>query len=342
VSLPEALPLSSVSPSRFNDLAECALRVTFKQHAALAATKSDPQLIGDSLHGALAACIKSGEFARADIARLVEARFLGELEKEAPGREVRGTRVAAARLKKIVARVVDLVAEAGPGAVALSEEPLAARGDALQGVVDLIIESERLHVIVDYKTGRATDDEGEITPHFQIQVQLYAVLEHERSGRWPERAILLRFGGPPLSIDVDPADCEIVADRAVDALAAYNALIGTVPPASASEATCRYCSYAPRCPAFWDAISPSWVRGAVRGRVAWAERSAAGGLTVALTDSTGSYEGTVVIRRLSEEQIVLGALPIGAELAVCGVYPDGDGRLVPARSASLIVANASE
>ena len=50
MTLPEALPLESVSPSRFKDLSECQLRVAFKQHAERPGAKSDAQIIGDSLH----------------------------------------------------------------------------------------------------------------------------------------------------------------------------------------------------------------------------------------------------------------------------------------------------
>lgn len=337
MTLPKALELSSVSPSRLKDLAECPLRVAFKQHAARPAAKSDAQIIGDCLHIALAECIRVGELVGEDAARLVEKRFVDELERQAPGREVRGARVAVARLKRIVARVLELTREAGVGAVTLSEEVLGARNGAIQGVVDLIIDSERLHVIVDYKTGHTVDEDGEVLPHFRVQLQLYAVLEYDRSGRWPESGVLLRFGGPPVSVSIEPVTCETIAEEAVEALAGYQALTGTVPPANAGEATCRFCAFAPRCPAFWEAISPTWTRGAVRGSVARAESSAAGGLTVWLEEASGSHEGTVVIRRLNEGSLTL---TVGAQLAVCGVHADADGRLLPDRSAQVALQHS--
>jgi CRISPR/Cas system-associated exonuclease Cas4 (RecB family) len=328
MNLPLARPLKAVSPSAFGDLIECQLRVAFKQQADGAAPKADAQIIGDALHAALAAFIEAREFEQPDALDLASARFAAQLEQQAPGREVRGARPAGARLIKVVGRVLELLGEAGPGAVTFSETYLQARDGQLHGVVDLIIESDRLHAIVDYKTGRTTEDGGEVSEHFQMQVQFYAALEEERSGSWPERGVLLRFGGPPVPIDVDPAQCAATADRAVEALAAYNALEGQVPPASPSENSCRFCSFAAICPAFWEVVSPEWVRGAVRGRVAWAEPSAAGGLTVALKDATGSFEGDVVIRRVDERQ--LGSVPaVGAELIVCGVHSDRDGRLLP-------------
>ena len=339
MSLPVARPLKAVSPSAFGDLLECQLRVAFKQHAEQAGSKSDAQVIGDSLHAALAAFIEAREFEQDDAVELAGARFAAKLEDEVPGREVRGVRPATARLAKVARRVLELLEEAGPGAMTLSETYLRAREGQLHGVVDLIIESERLHLIVDYKTGRTIDEDGEVLEHFQTQVQLYAVLERERSDSWPERGVLLRFGGPPIPVDVNPDQCAATADRAVEELAAYNALEGTVPPASPSEASCRFCSFATQCPAFWEAVSPDWGRGAVRGRVAWAEPSAAGGLTVALEDARGSFVGSVVIRRVDERQ--LGAVPaVGAELIVCGVHPDRDGRLLPDAYARMVVGHS--
>jgi CRISPR/Cas system-associated exonuclease Cas4 (RecB family) len=341
MNLPDALPVESVSPSRFKDLVECRLRVAFKQHAAKSAAKSDAQIVGDALHAAMASFAAAREFERDDGVALVEARFSAELKKRAPGREVRGARPAAARLKKLAVRIVELLGEAGVGATTLSETYLEARDGAIHGIVDLIIDSHLLHAIVDYKTGPATDEAGEVLEYYATQVQLYAVLEHERSGRWPSRGVLLRFGGPPLSIDIEPARCEETAVRAEEALAAYNALAGTVPPASPSESACMFCSFGPRCPAFWEAISPDWQgRGAVRGRVAWVEISAAGGLTVGLDEACGSLAGNVVIRRLDPQLLPGVDPPVGAELAVCGVHPDTDGRLVADKSARIAVSPA--
>lgn len=340
MSLPVARHLKAVSPSAFGDLIECQLRVAFKQQADGAAPKTDAQIIGDALHAALASFIESREFEQPDVLDLASARFAAQLEQQAPGHEVRGARPAAARLVKLVRRILELLEEAGPEAVTLSETYLQARDDQLHGVVDLIIESDRLHAIVDYKTGRATDGDGAVSEDFQMQVQFYAVLEEGRSGSWPERGVLLRFGGPPIPIDVDPGQCAATADRAVDTLAAYNALEGTVPPASPGEDICRFCPFAPVCPAFWEALAPSWAHGAVRGRVVWLQTSATGGLTVELEDASGSHEGKVAIRRIPEEALAGRELSVGAELRVCGVFADTDGRLLPDRFARVAVFGA--
>ena len=333
MSLPPAQPLESLSPSRFKDLTECQLRVAFKQHATSTAVPSDAQTVGNALHAAMKEFVKERDYEREDALTLIEALFLVQLEERAPGREVAGVRPAAARLKRMAGRVTELIAEAGADPVMLSEQYLEARDGRLQGVVDLIIDSQALHLIVDYKTGPATDEDGNVVEHFAVQLQLYAVLEQERSGGWPQRGVLLRFGGPPLSVDLDPADCQQTADRLLEALAAYNALAGTVPPANATETTCLFCSFAPYCPAFWQALSPNWARGAVRGRVLWVETRAGGAVTVGLDDASGSYEGSVAILGLTDQQFSSGTPAVGAELVICGVHPDRDGRLHPDRAA---------
>lgn len=331
MSLPVAQPLERVSPSAFGDLTACQLRMAFKQQADGAAPKTDAQVIGDALHAALAGFIDAREYELPDALPLASARFAAQLEQQATGREVGGARPAAARLAKIIGRVLQLLEEAGPEAVTLSETYLRAREGKLHGVVDLIIESIELHAIVDYKTGRTTDEDGEVSEHFRTQVQFYAVLEEERSGTWPQRGVLLRFGGPPIPVDVDPARCAETADRALAALGAYNALAGQVPRASPGEVSCRFCAFAPLCPSFWEALTPSWSRGAVRGRVAWMEASATGGMTIGLEDASGSYEGKVAVRRVPQEALAGKALTIGTELRICGVHADTAGRLLPDR-----------
>lgn len=342
MSLPPAQPLESLSPSRVKDLTECQLRVAFKQHATGSAVPSDAQIVGNSLHAALKDFVKEREFEREDSLLLIESRFLSQLEERAPGREVLGVRLAAARLKRMAGRVTELIAEAGDSAVTLSEQYLEARDGRLQGVVDLIIDSQAVHLIVDYKTGQAIDEAGNVVEQFATQLRLYAVLEHERSGRWPQRGVLLRFGGPAVSVDLDPAECQRTADRLLAALVAYNALAGTVPTGNASEATCMFCSFAPYCPAFWGAISPSWARGAIRGRVLWVETSAGDTLTIRLEGASGSYEGIVTILGLTERQLSSGPPAVGDELVICGVRPDSDGRLHPDRAARVAVTGPAD
>jgi hypothetical protein len=334
VTLPIASSLASVSPSRARDLAECQLRVAFSQSAPRPGPPSDPQIVGEAAHAVLAWMVQSGAIHASDAPAIADARLSEEIARRAPGREIRRARPAAARARKLVGQVQALLTEAGHEAETLTETSLTACDGALHGIIDLIIDSRRLHAVVDYKTGPVTDDAGEVLEHYGTQLQLYAVLEHERSGRWPTRGMLLRFGGAPVPVDLDPGQCEHAAIVAIEAMTAYNALAGRVPPGSPSEGTCGLCAFAPVCPSFWEAVSPSWSgRGAVRGIVEWAEESAAGGLTVALAEAHGTQEGDVVVRRLPGDHREGGVPPVGAELAICGVRRDTVGRLSADRSA---------
>jgi RecB family exonuclease len=329
MTLPVAMPLAAVSPSAFKSLTECQLRLAFGQHAPKPAVASDPQIIGDALHATMASLVNEGAFTGSDVVERADQRFWTELTEQAPEREVAGARVASARLRKLVARVGELLQEAGAGTLALPEQHLIARGGALHGVVDLIIESDSVHAVVDYKTGSVVDEEGEVLEQYSIQLQLYAVLEQERSGSWPSRAVLLR-GGKQVTVDVDPSACEQTAAQAVLARDAYNSLAGSVPPANANESSCLFCSFASRCPAFWGALSPSWQgRGAVRGQVAWAQASSAHGLTVGLDSASGTVTGSVVVRGIGESLLDASEVQPGGELVVYGVRPDRNGQLVP-------------
>lgn len=338
---PVARHLDAVSPSLAHNLQECMLRVAFGQSSRGPRPPSDAQIVGDAVHAVLADLVESGAIRDGEHLHRLDDRFYAALAERAPGREVRRARPATARLKKVVQHVRTLLERAGPEVETLCEKRLLARRGALQGVVDLVVCSTSVHAVVDYKTGTVLDDEGEMLAHYRTQLALYAVLEGERSGSWPSRGVLLRFGGAPVSVELSPQGCSAAADNAVRALSRYNEFAGTTPPASPGEFACRFCNFAPRCEAFWQAVSPGWqIPGAVRGTVAWTELSAVGGMTVGLRDVEGTLDRDVVARRLPFDG--LDEPPEGAVLAICGVTPDADGRLVASKAVRWELASRSD
>jgi hypothetical protein len=226
----------------------------------------------------------------------------------------------------VAGHIIALIGTAGEGAVLICEERLTGFGGELVGVGDLIIDGSGLHAIVDYKTGTVLDAEGEVLVRYREQLQLYAALERERSGRWPSRGLLLRFGGAPIEVQLDPDACLEAADAAIAALHAYNATEGHRPVGKPAEGACGFCPYAPRCDDFWRALMPSWRPLAVAGRVRWLEQSRAGSVTFGLDIEAGSIPGQTVIRRFDPGD---GRSPeVGDRLAICGLVLDGDHRLV--------------
>lgn len=332
MSTPVAHELPSVSPSRLRALRECLLRVAFAQSSSGFGEKADAQLIGDAAHATLAALIQPGPPFEERLGSLGQS-FHSALADLAGERPVRRSRPAAARLANVASRAVSLVDEAGEAVELRCEQPLSSHAGRLSGLIDLTVRSSSLHAVVDYKTGAVMDDEGALASHLQDQLALYCVLERERSSHWPDRAVILRFGGSPVEWPVDADRCEEVANDALDLRDRYLEHLGSPPPASPAPSVCRHCAFAPRCDAFWEALGTDWQEPvAVRGRVVWSERSAAGGLTVKLEDVEGTRTGHVVVQGLTAE-LDGWEIEAGHRLALVGLWVDRDDNLNGGRSA---------
>src|SRR5205823_6189937 len=149
--------------------------------------------------------------------------------------------------------------------------------------VDLIVRSAEVHVIVDYKTGSFLEPGTEqLKASYERQLMLYACLEAEASGAWPEQALLVPLGAEPVTRRIDPTACQRLAQEVLAALERWQAWVGDPPPANALPQTCGWCPYAARCPAFWRACDTEWARDllALRGDVASMATTPLGGITL--------------------------------------------------------------
>lgn len=165
------------------------------------------------------------------------------------------------------------------------EDEFTSQSGKLRGRVDLLRGDE----IVDFKTGTLFETEdAELPPTVKAayvrQIQIYAFLVHDVTGRWPRIGLLYPIAGPPVAIEIDPAQCEDEAIKAVELLDRYNlALVtgnGIHSLASPSPASCRWCPFKAICPAFWENVDESWASsldgGAVAGRLSRAPQAVHG------------------------------------------------------------------
>ena len=313
-------------------LSECYLRVAFAQASPGAGARSDAQLLGDAAHEVLAELIEPGAPFEDRMQRVGDA-LLDRLGEQADGR-VRRSQATAARLRGMAARATALIGEAGDGVQIDCERRLTSHEGRLEGIIDLALMSPTLHAVVDYKTGRVLDEHGELAGSMQQQLALYCVLRHELTGCWPDRAVILRFGGSPVEWAVDQDICQATVEEALRLRASYSEQQGTTPPASPSTTACRFCPFAPRCEAFWEAIPSEQEEEilGVRGTVAWARGSSAGGITLQLSDAEGSRVGEVVVQQLSGDILEVDVAP-GVRIALVGLWVDRDGQLTGGRGA---------
>lgn len=333
MTAPFAKKLSAVSPSRYQALKDCFLQVAFSQASERDGERSDAQMVGEAAHEALEWVVKGGAPFEVRQSKVGDY-FMERLDVYAQGREVAGARPARARIRKVAARTVALVHAAGGAANVRTERRLEGRQGRLIGILDLAIASPVVHTIVDYKTGPAVDEEGELAQHIQEQLAIYCLLEHEATGDWPGQAFVFGFHASPIEWTVDPSICEDVGTAALELCDEYERYRGSPPPASPAPSACRFCSFAPRCDAFWTALDQEWSDSlqAVRGRVRWGKQTPAGEFTLSLADCEGTETGDVVVQEVPARLLPNGETEEGDTIALVGLWKDRQGRLKAARS----------
>jgi RecB family exonuclease len=301
---PAAKALTRLSPSSFETLRACPLRLAFAtQGDGGGSVSSDRQRIGQICHDVLESLVRDGRLRSESWSEPLESCFLELLasNEDEMRAAVRGSRLALARLRKVAARMGDFLRQVPPDAQILTEEELTAADGRLYGRVDLIVRSAELHVIVDYKTGSFLEPGTEqLKESYERQLMLYACLEAEASGAWPEQALLVPFGAEPVTLRMDPTACLQLLEEVLAALDRWQTWVGGPPPASASPETCGWCPFAARCPAFWAACNTDWADElvAIRGPLASIATTPLGGITLRLDSTEGSVLGATAVRNI--------------------------------------------
>ena len=137
-----------------------------------------------------------------------------------------------------------------------SEVPLFSASLRLRGSADLITQSNEIVQIVDYKTGRLTDAEGEIRHTYRLQLLAYALMVLEQE---PKAKITLALdNGSRMQVDFDDDDLDD-ARREIDRMVAALPVGADVAAANLAEPgpDCVACSIRPSCPAYL-AAAPGW------------------------------------------------------------------------------------
>jgi hypothetical protein len=335
-----ALPvIPATSPSLAEAMRTCLLRAGFSKTPGISAyVLGNPKAwLGTAYHRVLE---HLPHLARADApTRLQElwGQEIAHLEQQTAGHPLNRRFGAASSwrgyylvLETLKLRVADLAPSAGNRAIpeteedetrTFREEDLLAFGGKLKGKPDVARGDE----ILDFKTGsiyEAAEDEAlpALKQAYVRQLQIYAFLVHEKTGRWPRRGLLYPIAGPPVDIDLDPAVCAEEAAKAVALLERYNEAVRRMATpealASPSQEACRWCPYKLLCPAFWKAADESWAGTldgeAVAGPLVEAPRAVHGGAACSI--SLTADAGTV-----PQGDIALSSLPVAVHGATAGL-----------------------
>lgn len=330
--LAQSEALASIAPTGLSTLLECPLHFAFDHDkSGRSSLPGAAAMIGNVCHAVLERQVEK-QPPPADLDAFIASAWADEaaaLERK-HGLELgvlSRSRLARSRLVKTARALAALLTEAGE-AEYICEQEMVAKGGRLVGRPDLVIRGEQAHWIVDYKSGSALDVAGAPNEHYTSQVQLYAVLERESSGSWPSRAIVLPLRGPRVQLEIEPAVCEALAARAVEALKAYNNTPEECVEARPSPEHCRWCDWACGCEAFWAAAAPEWAAEGLRavlGEVTERVDTTGAGTTIQLLPSKGTLEGreTIWVRGINPERHpALGGVSTGEQVALAGLRVD--------------------
>ena len=258
-----------VTPSGATALALCGLRMAYSTESVGHWTGTPATRLGNVCHEVLAVAAKGGlglpsgpdwraqfdaAWTSAQEAEVAEVeRQLGHGAWPAAERwfGYQRSRVATRRLAgELSALVVD-------GWSLHPEISLSALGDRLQGRPDLVIR-EPVHEIRDYKTGQIEGEPGELKATIAAQMNLYALLEAESSGRWPDEVLVVPLRGQRVPVEVQRSTAEALAQSLLEHLDRYNVAVSTGEVHQLADPhpdACDACPFATGCPAFWAAGS---------------------------------------------------------------------------------------
>jgi hypothetical protein len=233
----------------------------------------------------------------------------------------------------------------GPGALALERRRDAFDGK-LRGRPDVVRQSNSHCVIEDYKTGSLFEaGSDEIKASYRLQLLLYAALEEAGGGKRVASARLIPLDGDPETIHLEDGEALAAARSAVAALDEYNRDVdrGVAPIvlAEPSPDHCRFCPYAVRCPAFWEASTSSWADEgiiAIAGELTWRETSRFDTFDLRCDVTAGTVtHGAVQVHGLDLDRFspALHAA-IGSRITSTGLG-GSDGLLRPSQRTRLIV-----
>lgn len=281
---PSAKPLTSISPTFFNEAMECRLKAVWQANGNPPLLPRSPKTwVGSVVHRLLSeagsARLPPQEDAinhrweqliaqaHASIASSAVEKHLSPLTRSVPDINVR--RIRATRRAQEIAQRSTPRATSSTNPVSVPpyghEIPLRSRDYTVRGIIDAALHqaSDRT-TIQDFKSGPVmeTDEDGTTQPRtsYQVQLKIYAALYAETFDRWPDSLQLVSLAGTPTDVAFDPSECLSLVDQAKTMLQEINASISRHAPetvqstlANPSPNACRFCPYRPGCPPYRSA-----------------------------------------------------------------------------------------
>jgi PD-(D/E)XK nuclease superfamily len=279
---PAAVPLDSISPTRYVAIRQCGLREIWAAIRAPQLLPSFPAArLGSVIHRLLEEA-GQGAFASGD-AMAVDQRWKdlvtdaertmldGWLERQfvplsrsVADFEVRRiqARERALELGESVARARDRPASTASdrlGPLHGCEIPVSTNDRRVRGRIDAVALDRDGPVVRDYKSGAifetAVGHEHTLKEAYEIQLRMYAALYAETSGTWPARLEVVPILGRSETVAFDRDECLGLVESARDTLDTVNDAIQLNGPAGVVQGrlarprpeVCGHCPYRPGC-----------------------------------------------------------------------------------------------
>jgi RecB family exonuclease len=282
--MPEASEtVGVVSPSFLNRL-DCPARVAFDQEVKASGRKtsqsSSAALVGTVVHRAMEFVV--GDNMSPDVAW---DRACDESAAEAsPGigessRYRRRFRRRATLLTKALEAMTHLRAP-------VLELTMLSKDRRVEGTADLVAVTSDGLVVVDYKSGVVSGEDG-VKAEYKRQLQVYAALAVEHFDRPIAMAALASFKDPEVltPVPASPEECNQAMAEARRVVDEFNARAPGPQPGVPAASHCRWCRHQAYCTDFWASVNTAWVEElgghAVTGEISRVE-TASNGLSALL------------------------------------------------------------
>lgn len=157
-----------------------------------------------------------------------------------------------------------------------SEKWFESKDKLIAGKIDLVIERENEAEIIDFKTGRITQDLldeagemfSEVKNEYKEQLKLYARLYFENTGVFPTQLSLVDLAKQKFDVGFTEVECDTLFQEAKLLLASTNESIEkSIFSANPSEVNCKYCLYRPACSFFLTHLETNYSFNDVSGLV---------------------------------------------------------------------------
>lgn len=198
------------------------------------------------------------------------------------------------------------------------------RDHKVVGRLDLVNESDNFVQIIDYKTGRLTDQSGQLRKEYRTQMLMYAALYHDTYKRWPNELKLLGLNRSKYSVTFDPEECDLLLRGSIERLDEINQKIMSGVPetefAFPSPEACRFCGFRPGCKEYWNkrADTEEWPIDVI-GEIVEETTSRMGNVCIAILSNNVTYKIWGLSNRHGLDDSV------GKSLCLCNLSRDRTG-----------------